>query len=126
MNELVTVIKPEFELAAELKTNQNVLGLSLLWTCPKTQGTVNYCLEKFPFLTKMVVGSHSKNNNKKKKYQISNKFFSKHIIIEFFFMHNQKSTVTYNLVYFAEFHCDYFTNNCTFYCFFVCVILCLE
>ena len=42
MNELVTVIKPEFELAAELKTNQNVLGLSLLWTCPKTQGTVNF------------------------------------------------------------------------------------
>ena len=27
---------------------------------------VNYCLEKFPFLTKMVVGSHIKNNNKKK------------------------------------------------------------
>ena len=33
-------------------------------------------------------------------------------------MHNQKSTVTYNLVYFAEFHCDYFTNNCTFLLFF--------
>ena len=28
--------------------------------------TVNYCLEKFPFLTKMVVGSHIKNNKKRK------------------------------------------------------------
>ena len=71
MNELVTVIKLEFELAAELKTNQNVLGLSFCGLAPKHKVPVNYCLEKFPFLTKMVVGIHIKNNNKKKKYQRS-------------------------------------------------------